>query len=72
MFLIKTPEISDENSYTPLKICCTWTKSLSIFYSVFGDITEINSKMTSRQKVNMVLNTIASKWDTDTSIHKVI
>lgn len=61
----KTPEIADENSYTPLKIATTWTKSFSVFYAIFGDISEMNNKIISRQKVNLILNTLSSKWDID-------
>jgi hypothetical protein len=32
-----------------------------------ADIRDINKKVPNRQKVNMILNTLASKWDYDSS-----
>jgi len=60
----KTPEIANENNYTPVKISCTWNQAFSVFYAVIADIRDLCKKETKRDKINKEINTLVHKWDT--------
>jgi hypothetical protein len=58
----------DENLFSPVRILSTWCKSFSIFYITFADIRHLAMKL-NKSKINTILNTLASKWETDSSIY---
>lgn len=62
------PEIADDNSFAVVRIMSTWSKAFSLIYASVADIRLVNSKLKNKQKMNTILNTLASKWDTDTGI----
>lgn len=69
--IIKTPEIADDNSFAVVRILNAWNKSFSVFYASIADVRVLNVKLKNKHKLLNILNTFASKWDTDTSIYKI-
>ena len=64
-FLKKFPELKNENGFSVVKIMNTWNKSFSIFYVTIADSTMLkNVKIT---QLNVILNNLASKWDSKSS-----
>lgn len=61
-------EVADDNSFSPVRILTTWNKSFSLFYCTFADIRMIQEKIKNKQKIISILNTLASKWDSDSGI----
>ena len=61
MKLNKLPELKNEKEFSIVKIMNTWNKSFSLFYVTIADSTMLkNVKIT---QLNVILNTLASKWD---------
>jgi len=59
--LNKLPELKNEKEFSIVKIMNTWNKSFSLFYVTIADSTMLkNVKIT---QLNVILNTLASKWD---------
>jgi hypothetical protein len=57
--------VADENSFSVLRILNTWNKSFSIFYCSFGDVRIVANKLKNKPKLNTILNTLCSKWESD-------
>ncbi len=62
----KNIEVADENLFSVVRILTTWNKSFSIFYCTFADIRMIQEKIKNKQKIFSILNTLATKWESDT------
>jgi hypothetical protein len=58
--------MANENIYHIVRIHSTWNKSMSIFYATVAD-TSLCKKMTN-VKVNQILSTLNSKWNSQNSI----
>ncbi len=61
LYLIKFPELKNENEYSVVRIMNTWNKSFSVFYVTIADSRSV--KNLKGIKLNNVLNSLAFKWD---------
>lgn len=63
----KSKEISNENSFTPVRILCSWNQNMSIFYATIADIRSLKNKIDNVSKIGKILNTLVSKWNNESS-----
>jgi hypothetical protein len=66
-YFFKTPEVSDDSEFSVAKIMTAWNRVFSIFYCTFCDVRILTDKLKHKSKVNTIINTLANKWETDSS-----
>ena len=60
-------EISNENSFTPVRILSSWNQNMSIFYATIADIRSLKNKIDNVSKIGKILSTLVSKWNNESS-----
>ena len=63
----KSREISNENSFTPVRILSSWNQNMSIFYATIADIRSLKNKIDNVSKIGKILSTLVSKWNNESS-----
>ena len=61
----KTIDIANESEYGIVRIMCTFSRYISIFYATVADIRGLYDKVGNQIKVNEILNTLSEKWTND-------
>ena len=62
---IKSKEIEDDSSFSPVRILTTWSRNMSIFYATVADVRRLKWKIENCSKIGKILTTLAIKWNND-------